>query len=145
MVFGDWKYRSKSTLQTLPKNHWKCTSIRLEFSNSFSLLEGFVLLLYVFLYVLLKSFKLIVCSFHHFSDFFCVKLLFIQENLEIELIASLSDFGFMNFLECGFVGISSGGSDMELLYNMFFLHKVLNFIAKILVALVALTLKSLDS
>ena len=80
-MFGDWKYRSKSTLQTLPKISEKSTSIRLEFSDSFSLLKGFVLFLDVCLYVFLESFELFVGSFHHLSDFFGVELLFIEENL----------------------------------------------------------------
>ena len=63
----------------------------------------------------------------------------------VELIASLDNFCLINLHKSSFVCIPASRGDMKLLNNMFFLHEILNLIAKVLVTLIALTFEGLDS
>jgi hypothetical protein len=102
------------------------------------------LFLEVFLYIFLEGFEFVVCCFHDFSDLFCVKLFLVKKDLQVEFIFSLANFGFEYFFQGRLICVTACRCDMELLYNVFFLHESLNLGTKVLVSLVALALKGFN-
>ena len=99
----------------------------------------------IFLYIFLECFEFIIGCLYEFSNFFSVELLFVKEDLQIELIFSFTNFSLDNLRQGSFISCSTCRGDMQLFHNMFFFHEILYLVAKVLIPLITLTLQHLYS